>query len=104
MADAILAWLERHTAQAPPVLRTRVREHTKAVTGSVEPIALGLARASRVALKEVCSEPTGTRSIALDLLAADALITLSLLAQAQSAPEALEQFAASLLTRPVGAA
>jgi hypothetical protein len=67
-------------------------------------MALALSRASREALKGVCSEPTGTRSIALDLLAADALITLSLLAQAQCAPEALEQFAASLLTQPVGAA
>jgi hypothetical protein len=35
--------------------------------------------------------------VALDLLAADALITLALLAQAQRAPDQLGEFAASLL-------
>lgn len=35
--------------------------------------------------------------MALDLLAADALITLALLAQAQTAPEGLEEFAISVL-------
>jgi hypothetical protein len=39
----------------------------------------------------------GDRSIALDLLAADALITLALLAQAQDAPAELGAFATSLL-------
>jgi hypothetical protein len=39
----------------------------------------------------------GDRSVALDLLAADALITLALLAQAQTAPEQLEEFAISVL-------
>jgi hypothetical protein len=39
----------------------------------------------------------GDRSVALDLLAADALVTLALLAQAQQAPERLGPFAAALL-------
>jgi len=39
----------------------------------------------------------GDRSVALDLLAADALVTLALLAQAQQAPERLGAFAAALL-------
>ena len=39
----------------------------------------------------------GDRSVALDLLAADALITLALLAQAEQAPAALGAFATSLL-------
>jgi hypothetical protein len=39
----------------------------------------------------------GDRSVALDLLAADALVTLALLAQAQQAPERLGTFAATLL-------
>jgi hypothetical protein len=39
----------------------------------------------------------GDRSVALDLLAADALITLALLAQAQQAPGELGAFAASIL-------
>jgi hypothetical protein len=37
------------------------------------------------------------RSVALDLLAADALVTLALLAQAQRAPGKLGAFAAALL-------
>jgi len=44
----------------------------------------------------VLSHP-GDRSVALDLLAADALITLALLAQAQTAPDQLEEFAISVL-------
>jgi hypothetical protein len=39
----------------------------------------------------------GDRSVALDLLAADALVTLALLAQAQTSPERLGDFAATVL-------
>lgn len=63
-----------------------------------------LARAGRHALAFVAAHPDGDRSIALDLLAADALITLALLARAQAAPDALEDFASSLLRDPAGAA
>ena len=62
-----------------------------------------LARAGRHALQRVVAHPEGDRSIALDLLAADALITLALLAQAQSAPGGLEEFASSLLRDPAAA-
>jgi len=55
-----------------------------------------LARAAQQALGQVLTHP-GDRSVALDLLAADALITLALLAQAQHAPEGLGGFAASIL-------
>jgi hypothetical protein len=55
-----------------------------------------LARAGREALEQVVQHP-GDRSVALDLLAADALITLALLAQAQDAPAELGAFAASIL-------
>jgi hypothetical protein len=60
-----------------------------------------LASAGQAALGRVLSQP-GDRSDALDLLAADALITLALQAQAQDAPEQLEEFASSVLraTRP----
>jgi hypothetical protein len=61
-----------------------------------------LARAGRAALRRVAAEPDGGRAIALDLLAADALITLALLAQSQRAPEHLEEFAGWLLQDPVG--
>ena len=77
-------WLDRHTSQAPAALRTRVREHALAV-GDDAPPAQALAEAGRRALDDVLNHP-GDRSVALDLLAADALITLALLAQAQAAP------------------
>ena len=38
------------------------------------------------------------RSAALDLLTADALLTLALLAQAETAPAELERFAAALVS------
>ena len=55
-----------------------------------------LAEAGRAALEQVVNHP-GDRSVALDLLAADALITLALLAQAQGAPERLGEFATAAL-------
>src|SRR5882724_6751857 len=91
MAD----WLDRHTADAPAALRARVREHALAAPPT-EPLPAALALAGRTALDRVVSHP-GDRSVALDLLAADALITLALLAQAQHAPEGLGEFAASIL-------
>jgi hypothetical protein len=87
-------WLERHTSQAPPILRARVLEYAAAATGPTLPGAL--AAAAHSALTRVLSH-SGDRSVALDLLAADALITLALLAQAETAPEQLEQFAGSVL-------
>jgi hypothetical protein len=87
-------WLDRHTSQAPPALRVRAREYALAATGSTPSEAL--AAAGQSALDRVLAHP-GDRSAALDLLAADALITLALLAQAQTAPERLEEFATSML-------
>ena len=95
-------WLDRHIRRAPVALGECVRRHVEAVglAGSQAEI---LARAGRRALQFVAAHPDGDRSIALDLLAADALITLALLAQAQEQPEGLEEFASSLLRDPVGA-
>jgi hypothetical protein len=55
-----------------------------------------LAKSGRRALDRVLAR-AGDRSVALDLLAADALVTLALLAQAQTSPERLGDFAASVL-------
>jgi hypothetical protein len=63
---------------------------------SESPAPSVLAAAAGRALDSVVTHP-GDRSIALDLLAADALITLALLAQAQAAPAELGAFATSLL-------
>jgi hypothetical protein len=72
-----------------------VLEHAAAVTegGSLaEHLALAAER-----VLAIVEEHPGDRSVALDLLAADALITLALLAQSQTAPAALGAFAESLL-------
>jgi hypothetical protein len=89
------SWLDRHTAAAPAALRGRVLDYALARSAEA-PVAELLARAGRRALDQVVAHP-GDRSVALDLLAADALITLALLAQAESCPAELDEFAASLL-------
>lgn len=61
-----------------------------------DPTPEALAAAGRGALEEVLGHP-GDRTIALDLLAADALVTLALLAQAQRNPAGLARFAAEML-------
>jgi hypothetical protein len=87
-------WLDRHTNQAPTALRSRVRHYAGMVTG--ESVTGTLTAAAHHALSRVLSHP-GDRSVALDLLAADALITLALLAQSDTAPDRLEDFAISVL-------
>jgi hypothetical protein len=87
-------WLERHTAKAPAALRARVAHFTHRAEGRSLPETL--AKAGQIALLEVLGH-SGDRSAALDLLAADALVTLALLAQAETAPERLEQFATTIL-------
>ncbi len=90
-ADA--GWLDRHTAAAPPALAERVRPYA---AGDAAPWPARLASAGCRALDHVLAHP-GDRSVALDLLAADGLITLALLAQAEAAPAELAAFAAGLL-------
>lgn len=88
-------WLDRHTEHAPAELQARVREYAL-MARPAEPLPFALAAAGRTALERVVAHP-GDRSVALDLLAADALITLALLAQAQRAPGELAAFATSVL-------
>ncbi|MEO8636707.1 MAG: hypothetical protein ABI587_15640 [Gemmatimonadales bacterium] len=88
-------WLAEHTADAPPALRDRVVAHAGAVLeGATHSERLALAAERVLAIVE---EHPGDRAIALDLLAADALITLALLAEAESAPERLGAFAEGML-------
>ena len=88
-------WLDQHTGQAPAALRARVREHAESARMNAS-LPGALADAGRHALARVLDHP-GDRSVALDLLAADALVTLALLAQAQTSPERLGDFATSVL-------
>ncbi len=88
-------WLAAHTAAAPATLKERVLEHVRAVDdGGTVAERLALAAERVLAIVE---EHPGDRGIALDLLAADAIITLALLAQAEAAPERLGAFAEGLL-------
>jgi hypothetical protein len=89
------AWLDRHTSRAPEALRDRVRRHLAGGPES-DPTPAALAAAGRAALARVLVQP-GDRTVALDLLAADALVTLALLAQAQRDPGRLAGFAAEVL-------
>lgn len=88
-------WLRARTAHGPTALRARVLEHAAAVMESrsrAEHLALAAER-----VLAIVEEHPGDRSVALDLLAADALITLALLAQAESDPADLGLFAEQLL-------
>ncbi|HLS46983.1 MAG TPA: hypothetical protein VK012_00570 [Gemmatimonadales bacterium] len=91
---ALAAWLVERTAGAPAALRQRVREHVAAVEPT-DSAPADLARAAHLSLAGVVDAP-GDRSVALDLLAADGLITLALLRQAEERPMALAEFARSL--------
>jgi hypothetical protein len=88
-------WLLQHTSAGPARLRARVMECWENTSGA-GPLAERLAEAGRRALAGVLAHP-GDRDAALDLLAADALITLALLARAEDAPEELGSFAAALV-------
>jgi hypothetical protein len=95
VSSALAGWLDQHTARAPDALRRRVGEYAEAAPTNGG-VADALARAGATALERVLAAP-GDRSVALDLLAADALVTLALLAQAEHAPAALGRFAAGML-------
>jgi hypothetical protein len=93
--DSLDRWLAERTARGPAQLRARVLEHAAAVGDAASPPEKIALAAERVLA--IVEEHPGDRSIALDLLAADALITLALLAQAETAPDRLGRFAESLL-------
>jgi len=87
-------WLEAQVAGAPADLVARTLEFARA-EGPVTPASL--ARAGRSAL-EAAVRASPDRGAALDLLAADALVTLALAAQTETDPAGLEAFAARLRT------
>ncbi len=94
MARTLTAeWLESQLDGAPGELTARMREFFP--PGVAAPSAAELARAGRRALAAAVAGSPDRRA-ALDLLAADALVTLALAAQVESEPEGLERFAAAL--------
>ena len=93
-----LDWFATRTASAPEVLRDRVADYFRRTpdTGGVSRLELAGARALEAAI-----EAGQDRAAALDLLAADALITLALLAQAEDDPAGLGALARRLRLRAV---
>lgn len=91
----VVTWAERHTKDAPQFLRARVVALVSMATLPPGNVPERLAFAGRRALESVCKHP-GDRTVALDLLAADALITMALLAQAELDPTQLGDFAERL--------
>jgi hypothetical protein len=87
------SWLTEQSLGAPDALRERVMCYVAEHRG---PLPERLGAAARTALDAVLAHP-GDRSVALDLLAADALVTLALKAQAKHDPRQLARFAAELL-------
>ncbi|HEY4321859.1 MAG TPA: hypothetical protein VGM77_11865 [Gemmatimonadales bacterium] len=86
------SWVTQATAGAPAALRVRAGEFFEATNGD---LIDRLAAAGGAALA-AASDRAGGRAAALDLLAADGLITLALLATAQRAPAELGQVAERL--------
>jgi hypothetical protein len=89
-------WFAARTAGAPPALRTRAAEYLARIPADGT-VASQLAAAATLALSGVLSRGR-ERSAALDLLTADSLITLALLAQAEAGPDELERFAAAFVS------
>lgn len=93
MTDEMAAWFTARTQGAPEQLRVASEEWWHAASGD----ATGprLADAGRLALDAAIAAGS-SRDAALDLLAADALVTLALLAEAEADPIALGRRAAEL--------
>ena len=77
-------------------MRERVAQLAQRHTSNDLPLADQLAAAAAEALEEGVAHP-GDRSVALELLSADALITLALLSRAEENPEGLAGFADRLV-------
>lgn len=84
-------WLAARTRGAPEELRARVDAWVQTAPANPAGAAL-LATAGAAALGAAIGLP-GDRSVALDLLAADALVTLALLHQAEHDASGLEALA-----------
>lgn len=86
MSDTMEAWFTARSEGAPPRLRAASATWWRAASGDTA--AARLADAGRLAL-DAAIAAGASRDAALDLLAADALITLALLAEAEADPLAL---------------
>ena len=76
----VVAWLAARRPGAPPTL---VEPMTRWLTDSPATLPDHLALAGRTLLDRVLARPDGGRELALELLAADALVTYACEAQAE---------------------
>ena len=95
MNDTSAAWFAARTEGAPPRLATASAAWLHGSTGAT--VGDQLADAGRQALAAAIAAGA-TRDAALDLLAADALITLALLAETERDPMALRERAVAIRT------
>jgi hypothetical protein len=91
-------WFAARTAAAPELLRARAADYFRRAQELRGESRLELAGARAL---EAAIEAGQNRAAALDLLAADALITLALLAQAEGEPARLGELARGLRMRAV---
>ena len=82
----LLAWLDARRPEVPATLSAHLRRQLAA---GPEPLPELLAARGRAALDRVLAQPGGGRALALDLLAADALVTYAFEAQAAQDPRGL---------------
>jgi hypothetical protein len=89
------AWLDARRPAPPPTLRAHLDRRVPPVPGGIGEAALPdhLAAAGRDLLDRVLSRPAAGRELALDLLAADALVTYAFEAQAEQDPGGLVDLA-----------
>ena len=92
---AARSWIADRVGRAPTELRDQILRDTEGISATAS-LPEALASAGQAALKRALAAPADRRT-ALDLLAADALITLALLAQAEVRPEDLGRFAGTLV-------
>ncbi len=88
--EEVLAWLDARESPPPPELRARMAEALAPVKAETVPGAL--AEAALACLQETVARPE-ERASALDLLAADALLTYALEAAAELGAETLRRIA-----------
>ncbi len=92
---AARSWIADRVGRAPAELRDQILRDTEDISATAS-LQDALAGAGLAALERALAAPAD-RATALDLLAADALITLALLAQAEVRPEELGRFAGTLV-------
>lgn len=88
--DDLIAWLDARRPAPPAALAERLRGAAAASDG---PLPETLARLGLHLLGGVVARPAGGRELALDLLAADALVTYAFEAQAEADVDGLARLA-----------